>query len=60
MPLSDSFDKAEAVHPKRDLSDIAGSWVDDPAFDAALVEQDTIWQTREDTRSGNATEKANS
>ena len=26
----------------RDLSDIAGTWQEDPAFDRALTEQDTI------------------
>jgi plasmid stability protein len=28
--------------PQRDLSDIAGSWRDDPAFDEARAQQDTI------------------
>lgn len=27
---------------KRDVSDLAGTWAEDPAFDAALAEQDTI------------------
>ena len=27
---------------KRDLSDIAGTWVEDPDFDSALANQDTI------------------
>lgn len=27
---------------ERDLSDLAGSWRNDPAFEAALAEQDTI------------------
>ena len=27
---------------KRDVSDLVGTWVEDPAFDAALAEQDTI------------------
>lgn len=27
---------------QRDLSDIAGSWCDDPAFESALAAQDTI------------------
>lgn len=27
---------------RRDLSDIAGSWREDPAFDAAVAEQDMI------------------
>jgi len=27
---------------QRDLSDIAGSWRNDPAFDSALAEQDTV------------------
>ena len=26
----------------RDVSDIVGTWVEDPVFDAALAEQDTI------------------
>ena len=33
---------------RRDLSDIAGTWVEDPEFDAAMAEQDEIgpetWQ----------------
>jgi hypothetical protein len=28
--------------PKRDLSDIAGTWREDAAFDSALAAQDTI------------------
>jgi hypothetical protein len=28
--------------PKRDLSDIAGTWLEDAAFDSALAAQDTI------------------
>jgi len=27
---------------KRDVTDIVGTWVEDPAFDAAVAEQDTI------------------
>lgn len=27
---------------KRDVSDLVGTWVEDPAFDAAVAEQDTI------------------
>ena len=27
---------------KRDVSDIVGTWVEDPAFDSALADQDTI------------------
>jgi len=27
---------------RRELGDIAGSWVDDPAFDSALAAQDTV------------------
>lgn len=27
---------------KRDVSDLVGTWVEDPAFDAAVSEQDTI------------------
>jgi hypothetical protein len=29
---------------QRDLSDIAGGWVEDPAFESALAEQDTVDQ----------------
>jgi len=29
-------------HPQRDMGDIAGTWQNDPAFDRALAEQDTI------------------
>lgn len=49
-------------HPrrKRDLSDIAGTWLEDPAFDSALAEQDAIWQSDKAANSGSATEKANS
>jgi len=32
---------AEAVR-FRDLTDIAGTWVDDPEFDRALEDQDTV------------------
>lgn len=28
--------------PQRDLQDIAGTWRDDPAFDDALAQQDTV------------------
>ena len=27
---------------KRDVSDLVGTWVEDPAFDAAIAQQDTI------------------
>jgi len=30
------------VRRRRDVRDIAGNWVDDPAFDQALAEQDTV------------------
>ncbi len=32
----------ESQTRKRDVSDLVGTWVEDPAFDAALAEQDTI------------------
>ena len=32
----------ESRHRQRDLSDIAGSWRSDPAFDSALAAQDAI------------------
>ena len=33
---------SEHRFPQRDLSDIAGTWRKDPAFEAALAAQDTI------------------
>jgi hypothetical protein len=47
----------EAIRYRRDLGEIAGSWVDDPAFDATLAEQDTIWQTQEGAEADSAAEK---
>jgi plasmid stability protein len=39
---------AERERVKRDLSDIAGTWLEDPAFDSAIAEQQKIdeamWQ----------------
>ncbi len=39
---------AERERVKRDLSDIAGTWQEDPAFDSAIAEQqkidEAIWQ----------------
>jgi hypothetical protein len=32
----------ETSSPKRDLGDITGTWVEDPAFTSALAEQDTV------------------
>jgi hypothetical protein len=32
----------DAATPRRDLSDVTGTWVEDPAFDSAIAEQDTI------------------
>ncbi len=32
----------ESQTRKRDVSDLVGTWMEDPAFDAALAEQDTI------------------
>ena len=32
--------------PVRDLSDIAGTWADDPTFDAALAAQDRVDRAR--------------
>lgn len=53
--------KIEALRvPRRDLSDIAGSWVDDPAIDAALAEQDTIWQSLDNDECDGTAGKANS
>jgi hypothetical protein len=45
---------------QRDLSDIAGTWSEDPAFDAALAEQDAAWQTHEGTEPDSSAGKANS
>jgi hypothetical protein len=28
--------------PHRDLSDLAGTWVEDPAFDQAIADQDVV------------------
>ena len=33
---------SEREHVKRDLSDIAGTWQEDPAFDSAIADQQTI------------------
>jgi hypothetical protein len=33
---------SQVVRRRRDVRDIAGNWVDDPAFDQALAEQDTV------------------
>lgn len=33
---------AERKHIKRDLSDIAGTWQEDPAFDSAIADQQKI------------------
>jgi hypothetical protein len=53
-------DAVQVMSRKRDLSDITGTWTEDPAFDNAIAEQDTIWPDREAAESGNAAEKANS
>lgn len=34
--------RADTGHPPRDLSDVAGTWIDDPAVDAALRDQDRV------------------
>jgi hypothetical protein len=33
---------SEIARPKRDLGDIKGTWVEDPAFTNAIAEQDTV------------------
>lgn len=42
------MDNAQSLRRQRDLSDIAGTWVDDPTFEAALADQDSILPFRED------------
>ena len=46
--LARGFGMAQPQVRQRDLSDIAGSWSKDPAFDRALAAQDTVdeemWQ----------------
>lgn len=46
--LSDGAGVTSTPGPHRDLRDIAGSWHDDPTFDAAVAAQDAIdpdlWQ----------------
>jgi hypothetical protein len=53
-------DAVEAACCRRDLSDIAGTWADDPALDAALAEQDTVWPTGDHAESDSAARRANS
>jgi hypothetical protein len=40
--LARGFGLGKAQLRQRDLSDIAGSWRNDPAFDRALAAQDTV------------------
>ena len=40
--LARGFGLGQARVCQRDLSDIAGSWITDPAFDHALATQDTV------------------
>lgn len=40
--LMDGASVANSPKKRRDLSDIAGTWVDDAAFDAAVADQDRI------------------
>jgi len=46
--LARGFGLGQAQIRQRDLSDIAGSWKKDPAFDRAIAAQDTVdeemWQ----------------
>jgi hypothetical protein len=46
--------------PRRDLSDVTGTWIDDPAFDAAVAEQDIIWPGRETAKPDNTAGEAHS
>jgi len=39
--VQDSCSASQGVR-QRDLSDLAGSWVEDPAFDQAIIDQDQI------------------
>jgi len=45
---------------QRDLGDIAGNWADDPAFEAALADQDTTLQIGDGAESDSAAGKAGS
>lgn len=40
--LMDGVGVETAPRKRRDLSDIAGTWVEDKAFDAAIADQDQI------------------
>ena len=40
--LTDGAGLGNVPSRKRELGDIAGTWVEDPAFDAALAEQNAI------------------
>jgi hypothetical protein len=40
--LARGFGLADAQVCQRDLSDVAGSWRKDPAFDRAIAAQDTV------------------
>jgi hypothetical protein len=63
MPKAEDPDRSPAETlraPRRDLGDIAGSWIDDPAFDVALAEQDTIWQTLDNDECDGTAGKASS
>lgn len=40
--LADGLGLGKRDLPARDLSDVAGTWVEDPAIDAALAAQDRV------------------
>lgn len=50
----------EAIPSRRDLSDIVGTWVEDPAFDSALAEQNAFSQMSESAKSDSAATEASS
>lgn len=61
IPENDTSREIERLpRRKRDLSDIAGTWLEDPVFDSALEEQDTVWPSDKAAKSGTTAEKANS
>jgi hypothetical protein len=40
--LTRALGLSDATARQRDLGDLAGTWQDDPAFEAALLDQDTV------------------
>jgi hypothetical protein len=40
--LTEALGLSITVAPRRDVSKVAGTWKDDPVFDRALLDQDTV------------------